>query len=103
MKNYSFTWVQDVINEHCSYYRENLVEISINSKKNIKGELWWMYLWSQFVCSPDNSAVLSELKAQNPKAFNAALLSSKFGLEMCAWKNKTKNPKINPQNLRLEK
>lgn len=44
----------------------------------------------KFVCLPDNSEVIFELKTQNPKACNAALLSSEFSLEMCAWKNKTR-------------
>lgn len=44
----------------------------------------------KFVCLPDNSEVIFELKTQNPKACNAALLSSEFSLEMCAWKNKKK-------------
>lgn len=42
----------------------------------------------KFVCLPDNSDVTLELKTQNPNACNAALLSSTFWLEMCAWKTK---------------
>lgn len=44
----------------------------------------------KFVCLPGNSDVIFELKTQNPKACNAALLSSEFVLEMCAWKKVTR-------------
>lgn len=42
----------------------------------------------KFIRLPDNSEVIFELKTQNPKACNAALLSSEFSLLMWAWKNK---------------
>lgn len=70
----------------------NLVKIEAYANNQLKNSDVYIYTHTlpastrKSVCLPDNSDVIFELKTQNPNACNAALLSSEFWLEMCAWK-----------------